>query len=125
MEMTWNTTLINPKGLIKIARGDKKRVLKYLNQFLELIPNRIEGLKKSIKAEDRKMTRQLLHQMSPQLQFFGIMEVIPPIQRLEKEYQTIPIEELQTMVQHILSILEEACQEVKMILQINFESELS
>lgn len=119
--MVWNTKLIDPNGLIKIARGDNKRILKYLNQFLELIPQRIEGLKKSIDAEDRKMTRQILHQMSPQLQFFGIMQVIPPIKRLEKEYETIPISELKSMVTEILSILEQACQEVKMILHTNFD----
>jgi len=121
MEIIWNTKLIDPKGLIQIARGDKKRVLKYLNQFMELIPERIEHLKKSIGEEDRKKTRQLLHQMSPQLQFFGIMQVIPPIQRLEKEYETIEIESLKMMVQNIISTLEEACEEVKTILELNFE----
>jgi HPt (histidine-containing phosphotransfer) domain-containing protein len=121
MEITWNTSLIDPKGLIQIARGNNQRIQKYLNQFLELIPQRIEGLKIAIQQEDRKTTRQLLHQMSPQLQFFGVMQVIPSIKRLEKEYEIIPIEELKTIVQEILSILEEACEEVSGILKTNFE----
>ena len=67
MDIDWNTTYINPQNLISISRGDKTRMLKYLNQFQELIPQRIESLKNSLEAEDRKMIRQILHQMSPQL----------------------------------------------------------
>jgi len=76
MDIQWHTTIINPKELIHIARGDNKIIYKYLLQFQQLIPQRIESLKESLKAEDRKMIRQLLHQMSPQLQFFGIYNTV-------------------------------------------------
>ena len=74
MDIHWNTTIVNPQELINISRGDKNRMLKYLYQFQTLIPARIEALKESLKAEDRKKVRQLLHQMTPQLQFFGIRQ---------------------------------------------------
>ena len=97
--MHWNTKIINPQDLIKISRGDDKIIHKYLLQFQELIPQRIVSLKESLKAEDRKQVRQLLHQMSPQIQFFGIIELVKPIRRLELDYDTMPIEELKTLVE--------------------------
>ena len=48
-------------------------------------------------AKDRKMIRQILHQMSPQLQFFGVPEIVPRIKGLAYEYQTKPWEELEEM----------------------------
>lgn len=121
MEIKWNPTYIDLQNLIAISRGDRDRMLKYLNQFLELIPPRIENLKKSLKAEDRKMTRQILHQMSPQLQFFGIPGILTPIRRLEHEYKTMPIEDLKSLVNDMLIKLAGASKEVESILKNNFE----
>lgn len=121
MEVNWNTSFIDPKNLIAISRGDSDRMVKYLRQFQELIPQRIENLKQSLLDEDRKMVRQILHQMSPQLDFFGIPNVSIPIRRLEYEYQTMPIEDLKSLVNGILVQLNEACKEVKMIMDTNFE----
>jgi hypothetical protein len=55
MDIIWNTTIVNPQELINISRGDVKVIYKYLNQFKELIPQRIEGLNESLKAWDRKL----------------------------------------------------------------------
>jgi len=44
MDINWNPTYIDLQNLISISRGDKNRMLKYLNQFQELIPQRIENL---------------------------------------------------------------------------------
>jgi hypothetical protein len=33
MDIDWNVTFIDPEYLLKIARGDKNRVFKYLSQF--------------------------------------------------------------------------------------------
>lgn len=121
MDIQWSTNYINPKNLIQISREDKNRLLKYLNQFRELIPPRIEKLKQYLEAEDRKMTRQILHQMSPQLQFFGIPDVMIPIRRLEHEYETMPFNELKTLIDDILLNLEGALKEVEWIVKTNFE----
>ncbi len=120
MEIEWATTIINPKELIHISRGDRKVIYKYLTQFKVLIPQRIESLEKSLEAGDRKTVRQLLHQMSPQLQFFGIKNIVSPIRRLEHEYETIPIEELNTLVDEILIKLNLAIKDVDLTLEENF-----
>jgi HPt (histidine-containing phosphotransfer) domain-containing protein len=120
MNIQWNTTVIDPKELIQIARGDKHIVFKYLQQFQQLIPKRIESLKESMEIENRKEVRQILHQMSPQLQFFGIPDVIQPIRRLEHEYKTIPLVELNVVVQTILNTLHMALKDVEVVLKENF-----
>lgn len=120
MEIHWNATIINPDELIKISRGDKKMMYKYLVQFQELIPQRIESLEESLKIDDRKMIRQLLHQMSPQLQFFGIKDIVQPIRRLEHEYETMPFEDLSTLVKLLLIKLNLGIKDVNAILKENF-----
>ena len=121
MDINWNTTYIDLQNLIAISRGDKGRMLKYLNQFQELIPQRIESLKSSLQVEDRKMTRQILHQMSPQLQFFGVPDVVAPIRRLEHEYETMLIEDLKSLVNDILIKLDGSSKEVELVLKNHFE----
>jgi HPt (histidine-containing phosphotransfer) domain-containing protein len=121
MYINWDTTYIDPQNLIAISRGDKNRMLKYLNQFQELIPQRIENLKEHLQTEDRKKIRQILHQMSPQLQFFGIPEVVDPIRALELEYETMPIEDLKSLVTDILIKLDHASKEVEQVLKNHFE----
>ena len=118
--MHWNTKIINPQDLINISRGDDKIIHKYLLQFQELIPQRIESLKENLKAEDRKQIRQLLHQMSPQIQFFGIMELVKPIRRLEHDYDTMPIEELNALVATVIIKLNLAIKDVHLTLKENF-----
>lgn len=117
MELHWNPQYIDLQNVINIARGDRLRMLKYLDQFLELIPQRMDALRISIADEDRKSTRQILHQMSPQLQFFGIPGVVTPIRRLEHEYQTMPLSELRALVMDILEQLENAVEEVQKVTQ--------
>ena len=120
MDIRWNTIIINPKELIHISRGDNKIIYKYLVQFQELIPQRIESLEENLKTEDRKTVRQLLHQMSPQLQFFGIKGITQPIRRLEHEYETMPIVDLNEIVDNVLIKLNLAIKEVDLVLKENF-----
>ena len=120
MNINWNVSFIDPQNLLTLTRNDKTRMLKYLNQFLELIPSRVESLKNSMRTEDRKMIRQILHQMSPQLQFFGIPGVVIGIRRMEHEYETISIEELNRIVNDILLKLEGATKDIEMVLNNNF-----
>lgn len=120
MNIDWTETTINPKELIHISRGDHKVIYKYLNQFKELIPPRIESLEQSLKEKDRKKVRQILHQMSPQLQFFGIKDIVKPVRRLEHEYETIPYNELKTLVDRILIKLNLAIKDVDLTLKENF-----
>ncbi len=95
-----------------ISRGDDARMLKYLNQFNILIPERIVQLQKALEEQDRLKIRQILHQMSPQIQFFGLLRVSSQIQRLELKYTSITFEDLNTQVNQIITILKKSLAEV-------------
>jgi hypothetical protein len=58
--------------------------------------------------------------MSPQLQFFGIKDITKSIRRLELEYETMPIAELNALVDTILIKLDFAIKDVNLVLQENY-----
>jgi len=121
MDIKWNTSVINPQELIQVSRGDRHIIYKYLQQFQELIPQRIERLEESLKTMDRKKIRQLLHQMSPQLHFFGLKDIVQPILlRLELDYATMPFEDLISLVNTVINKLILAIKDVEKVLKENF-----
>jgi hypothetical protein len=120
MNSNWNVTFIDLQNLVNITKSDKTHMLKYLNQFQELIPLRVASLKESLAAEDRKLTRQILHQMSPQLQFFGVPGILTPIRRLEHEYLTMPLGDLKILVNEILIKLDGAIKDVENLVKNKF-----
>ena len=120
MEIKWQGTYIDPENLIEISHGDKGRLLKYLNRFQELIPERIAVLEQSLKVNDRKMIRQIVHKMGPQLQFFGVKDTAPFVRRLEFEYESIPYDQLKVLIESFLKKMDAVQQEVAMIIKSNF-----
>lgn len=116
MNIHWNSDVLDLSSLLELARRNPDALKRYLQQFQDLIPGRIIALKQSLEAGDRKGVRQILHKMSPQLQFFGIPDVLQPIRRLEHEYETIPISELQDLVADVVKRLSAALAEVKTII---------
>lgn len=111
------TTYIDLKNVLAISRGNEQKVHRYLNQFCTLIPERLEKLQVAMNIENRVAIRQILHTMSPQLQFFDVPDVVPVIRRLEFDYETMPIEELLQVTRSILSTLDSAVEEVENILK--------
>lgn len=111
MELHGNS-VIDLQNIITICRGDEGKMEKYLVQFIELIPERLEQLKLSLKDGDRIMIRQILHKMSPQIQFFGVQNITTLIRRLEFEYDSMPLEELEVLLRKIFVKLEAAIDEV-------------
>jgi len=121
MGSKWETTYTNLNNVVTISRGDSSRMLKYLMQFKELITERLMDVRNALDLHDRVLIRQILHKMSPQLQFFGIKDVTIPIQRLEFEYESMPFIELELLVNDIIVKLEEALEEISKIIDLNFE----
>ena len=120
MDIKWNPDHIDLNSIIEVSRGDNEKLKKYLLQFQELIPERMNILKECLEREERKLIRQTLHQMSPQLQVFGVPEVVAPIKRLEFEYESMPFEELRNLVEKILQRLNKANQEIQNVMEIYF-----
>lgn len=121
MDSKWKTTYTDLNNVVSISRGDSSRMLKYLVQFKDLIPERLIDVRNALDLHDRVLIRQILHKMSPQLQFFGIKDVSIPIQRLEFEYESMPFIELELLVNDIIVKLEEALEEISKIIDSYFE----
>lgn len=120
MDLQWNNDLLDLQKLIEVSRGDSNRMLRYLNQFQELIPTRTAILQKHMTAMDRTMIRQTIHQMSPQLHFFGLPNIRQPIQQIENAYETMPMEELNKLSLQMIHQLELAKEEIDRIVRENF-----
>jgi HPt (histidine-containing phosphotransfer) domain-containing protein len=121
MDSKWETTYTDLDNVVTISRGDSSRMLKYLKQFIELISDRLIEVRNALDLHDRVLIRQILHKMSPQLQFFGIKDVSIPIQRLEFEYESMPFLELEVLVNDIIVKLEDALEEISKLIDSNFE----
>jgi hypothetical protein len=117
MDINRPTRYIDTQNLINLSKGNEARMLKYLVQFQELIPLRIEKLRSNLREDNRLAVRQILHQMSPQLQFFGVPGILKPIQCLEVEYETISALELNKLVADLLIKLDGAVNEVTLIIK--------
>ncbi|UJH67365.1 hypothetical protein [Allomuricauda sp. SCSIO 65647] len=114
--MKQKTKYVDLSNVLSISRGDDERILKYLDQFNQLIPERMIELQRAIDNQNRLKIRQIVHQMGPQIQFFGISSIVPLVQQLELEYETIPIKDLNDHVVQIMAILEKALAEVSQLI---------
>ncbi|MEO1715429.1 MAG: hypothetical protein AAFU60_19040, partial [Bacteroidota bacterium] len=103
--------------LRQISRGDRSRSMRYLRQFQELIPARLELLELARYEEDRKTIRQVVHQMRPQLEFFGLAQLLSGLQLLEVQYRTMAWEKLTGILDKLKAILLKALQELIAVLQ--------
>lgn len=120
MDIKWNKDILDLSSLQELSRRNPDAFERYLRQFQELIPGRIEALAESLSAGERKRVRQILHKMSPQLQFFGVPDILEPIKRLEHEYETIDLGALQQLVELVVERLSAALLEVDHILDTYF-----
>lgn len=120
MNNEWNTHYISSQNIDKISRGKAKTTIKYLRQFQQLIPPKMKLLREGLAKEDRHTVRQILHNISPQLQFFDVPDVVPPIKQIASSYQIMDWDEMKEMVTEILDIIEHAEREVDQVLKTRF-----
>lgn len=109
-------SIISLKNVEAISRGDDLRKLKYLKQFTALIPERCAELEHAVQNDDRTTLGQILHKMSPQVQFFGIREVEIPFARLAHEHKSMEYAAMRNEVMEIVRTLDTAVEEVKQLL---------
>jgi len=121
MKANYNTLHVDLINVLEISRGNELKKKKYLQQFIDLIPTRIEKLKQSLEAEDRVAVRKILHNMSPQLQFFKVEGVGGIIKKIEFEFHSMPMAELRQLTNQCIGKLTLALEEVNQI--IDFQKE--
>ena len=116
MNKKLNTKYINLDNVMAISKGSEEKVMSYLTQFTTLIPDRIERLQKEIASHNDQQIKRVLHNMSPQVQFFGLPKTIDAIKRVELEYDQLNFDEKKSIIFGIIGQLEDAVKEVNTIL---------
>ncbi len=116
MDIECNKEVLDLQKLSVVTRGNSEKLRQYLVQFRELIPARVALMRQYMESEDRRMIRQTVHQVSPQLHYFGIRGIAPLIERVEMEYPFMPMDELKRTVSVLIEKMEMAKQEVSRIL---------
>lgn len=104
--------MIDLTHLKQISRGNKEKELYYLRQFQELIPVRLDQLKVALHDEQQDSIRQIIHIMSPQLEFFGIMEVKHIKKLLETDETFRNVDEMKILLNHLIAKIAEAIKEI-------------
>ncbi len=92
--------LIDFKRLDKLCKGDQKKRLKFLDQFVEINSDCIEQIKIALKERDFQKTRKTIHFMSPQLVFFGLPEFSKILEKIESE-------SIQSMSDYLIDMINE------------------
>jgi len=103
---------INIESLIELCKDDKIKQLKYLKQFLDLIPISKDRLEYCIKTKNRVELLGEIHYMLPQLIFFGIHDFT---NILKKKDDPIPLtfEELTNYIKPGLIKIDKALEEIE------------
>ncbi len=115
--------IIDLSNLREICNGDISREIHYLKQFNLLIPRRIDLLKNALDDKNFIAIRQEVHKMSPQAEFFGIHQVVKLKRVMEMDEQIYPDAQLVNMILHIICILQQATEEIRVILIDDFSKE--
>lgn len=115
-----NLRIIELSNLHSICDGDRVKEIRYLKQFITLIPGRIKLLRKAMKEDNFIKIRREVHKMSPQAEFFGIRQVVKLKNILEIEQEIYSEEELKTLISDIIIILESATNEIRFLLTNEF-----
>lgn len=113
--MSFRPSYINLDTLHAICKGDKDKRLRYLNQFLKMIPLSIQKLRLDIEEEDRNKLLKEIHFMSPQLAFFGI-DGFSDVLKKEKVTERVSFDVLKSKILKEISNIEKALEEVKEII---------
>ena len=116
--MQKHTLNINLERLNKLCKGNKTKKLKYLKQFLEMIPLSIQKLKFAMEKGDRTTILKEFHFMSPQLLFFGIDDFSVLMERPSND-EVLSFEALKSQIEKGISKIEKALKEVESIIKKN------
>ena len=80
-------------------------------------------LKNALDDKNFIAIRQEVHKMSPQAEFFGIHQVVKLKRVMEMDEQIYPDAQLVNMILHIICILQQATEEIRVILIDDFSKE--
>ncbi len=101
------------KNVNELSGGDDEFIAVLVQTFLEEIPPDLENMVQAVDADNPEMAYQYAHKMKPNLQLFDI-DLLAQIKQIEAWSKTKKSkEEIQTVLDHIVSTVNSAIEELK------------
>src|SRR3954465_2346846 len=111
MEALTDMTFLN-----SFTGGNKEKVNKYINIFLQVYPTQMSEMKKHLEAADYDRLRGVAHSLKPQITYMGIKGGADLIQKIEKNAgERIEVEQLPAVLNEFQTICDNAVVELKQI----------
>lgn len=108
---------IDLSELNNLVGGDIIKFQKYLNQFVTIVSANIQKFEELTISEDRAQIKKIVHQIKPQLIFFGVPDIKLWITRLETEIMSWHADELAAFMQSFTQLLVASVDEVISLLK--------
>jgi HPt (histidine-containing phosphotransfer) domain-containing protein len=96
--------------------GNKEKVNKYINIFLQIYPKNMEDMKNHLSNAEYDRLRAVAHSLKPQITYMGIKGGAELIQKIEKNAgEKIDVENLPSLLDEFQSLCDKAVVELKQI----------
>lgn len=93
--------------------GNRPKMQEYLQQFLEIVPERLQQLKQMVAENNREEIYQSAHRLKPQLGFFGMVKEEMFANTIELKAKEAGIIELQELIEQLEEGCNLACKEIE------------
>jgi len=113
-------TLTDMTFLSSFTGGNKEKMNKYINIFLQVYPTQLAEMKKHLEATDYDRLRAVAHSLKPQITYMGIRGGSELIQKIEKNAgERIEVEKLPEVLSEFQTICDKAVVELKQVVAGN------
>lgn len=105
---------INLDFLEQFARGDKNRMVKYIQMFLKAGPAGIDSMQHHYDAKDWEQLKSAAHSLKPQVGYMGInslKQIIPRIEEYAREQ--VNLDEVPELISKVRGICDGAFEELR------------
>jgi HPt (histidine-containing phosphotransfer) domain-containing protein len=109
-------TLTDMTFLTSFTGGNKEKMNKYINIFLQVYPSQLSEMKKHLEGADYDRLRAVAHSLKPQITYMGIQGGPELIQKIEKNAgERVEVEQLPAVLDEFQTVCDKAVVELKQI----------
>jgi len=100
--------------------GNKEKMNKYINIFLQIYPKSLEEMKSYLSQGEYDRLRAVAHSLKPQITYMGIKGGPDLILKIEKNAgERVDVENLPTVLNEFQSVCDKAVEELKQMAGAN------
>jgi HPt (histidine-containing phosphotransfer) domain-containing protein len=102
--------------LSSFTGGNKEKMNKYINIFLQLCPTSLNEMKNHLASENYDRLRAVAHSLKPQISYMGIRGGSELIQKIENNSgERIEVEQLPALIEEFTVLCNNAIVELKQV----------